>query len=36
MYLPTDLEPGAHKLVLRGTDEYGREHVTNMVLEVAG
>jgi hypothetical protein len=32
--LPPGLKPGAHRVVVRARDEYGREHVANMVLEV--
>jgi hypothetical protein len=34
--LPADLPAGTHRVVVRGTDEYGRAHVTFMVLEVTG
>jgi C terminal of Calcineurin-like phosphoesterase/Calcineurin-like phosphoesterase len=33
--LPGTLGPGAHTLVVRARDEYGREHVARAVLEVA-
>lgn len=32
--LPAGLAPGAHALVVRARDEYGREHVARAVLEV--
>jgi hypothetical protein len=32
--LPADLEPGAHRVTLRASDEYGRERVSHMLLEV--
>ncbi len=32
--LPGNLEPGTHRLDVRATDEYGREHAASMVLEV--
>jgi 3',5'-cyclic AMP phosphodiesterase CpdA len=32
--LPADLEPGAHCIEVRVTDEYGREHRDHLVLEV--
>jgi 3',5'-cyclic AMP phosphodiesterase CpdA len=34
--LPADLEPGTHCVRVRVTDEYGREHRDQLVLEVAG
>jgi hypothetical protein len=33
--LPRELGPGAHVLLVRAWDEYGREHTTRAVLEVA-
>jgi hypothetical protein len=36
MSLPPTLEPGAHVVAVRGTDEYGRTHLSRMVLEVTG
>jgi hypothetical protein len=32
--LAAELAPGAYRLVVRATGEYGREHVSHMVLEV--
>ena len=32
--LPTDLAPGAHRVTVRTRDEYGRESVARMLLEV--
>ena len=32
--LPADLVPGAHRVTVRASDEYGREHVAHLVLEV--
>jgi C terminal of Calcineurin-like phosphoesterase/Calcineurin-like phosphoesterase len=32
--LPADLDPGAHRVTVRATDEYGRERVTHILLEV--
>lgn len=32
--LAAELAPGAYRLAVRATDEYGREHVSHMVLEV--
>ena len=32
--LAAELAPGAYRLVVRATDEYGREHAAHMVLEV--
>jgi len=32
--LPGTLRPGAHVLLVRASDEYGREHVARAVLEV--
>ena len=32
--LPADLPPGAHRLTVNATDEYGRSHTAWMVLEV--
>ena len=32
--LPADLEPGAHRVTVRANDEYGRECVAHMLLEV--
>ena len=32
--LPADLEPGAHRVTVRAIDEYGRERVAHMLLEV--
>jgi C terminal of Calcineurin-like phosphoesterase len=32
--LPADLPAGTHRVAVRGTDEYGRTHLTTMVLEV--
>lgn len=34
--LPADLETGTHCVRVRVTDEYGREHVDHLVLEVTG
>ncbi|HEY1243493.1 MAG TPA: calcineurin-like phosphoesterase C-terminal domain-containing protein [Hyphomicrobiaceae bacterium] len=34
--LPAGLTPGAHVLLIRARDEYGREHTAPTVLEVAG
>ncbi len=34
--LPPDLPVGTHRVAVRATDEYGRLHVTAMVLEVTG
>jgi hypothetical protein len=31
----TDLQPGAHRLTVRVGDEYGRQHLAHMVLEVS-
>jgi hypothetical protein len=33
--LPPDLAPGAHRVTVRARDEYGRERVAHMLLEVA-
>jgi hypothetical protein len=32
--LPKGLEPGAHVLIVRARDEYGREHTARAVVEV--
>ena len=32
--LPADLGPGAHRVTVRASDEYGRECVTHLLLEV--
>lgn len=32
--LPAGLEPGAHRVTVRASDEYGREHVAHSVIEV--
>jgi hypothetical protein len=32
--LPHDLEPGAHRITVRVVDEYGREHLDNLVMEL--
>jgi len=32
--LPSEMPPGAYRLVVRARDEYGREHTGHMVLEV--
>jgi hypothetical protein len=34
--LPATLPPGAHVLLVRAWDEYGREHLARAVLEVTG
>jgi len=34
--LPADLAPGTHRVVVKATDEYGRDLTNSMVLEVAG
>jgi C terminal of Calcineurin-like phosphoesterase len=33
--LPADLETGVHRVTVRANDEYGREHVAHMLLEVS-
>lgn len=33
--MPANLEPGTHRVAVRATDEYGRNHATAMVLEVS-
>jgi hypothetical protein len=32
--LPSDLGPGAHRVTVRASDEYGRERIAHMLLEV--
>ena len=32
--LPAGLAPGAHRVTVRASDEYGREHVAHSVIEV--
>ncbi|HSN55268.1 MAG TPA: calcineurin-like phosphoesterase C-terminal domain-containing protein, partial [Candidatus Sulfomarinibacteraceae bacterium] len=32
--LPTDLAPGPHRLSVRATDEYGRQHTAHKIFEV--
>jgi hypothetical protein len=32
--LPHDLEPGTHRIAVRVVDEYGREHLDNLVMEL--
>jgi hypothetical protein len=32
--LPVGLAPGAHRVTVRATDEYGREHVAHLVFEI--
>ncbi|KAB2920310.1 MAG: Cna protein B-type domain containing protein [Hyphomicrobiaceae bacterium] len=32
--LPANLKPGAHRVLVRAWDEYGREHASHMVIEV--
>ena len=32
--LPEGLAPGAHRVTVHATDEYGREHVAHLVLEI--
>jgi hypothetical protein len=34
--LPANLDPGTHKVAVRGTDEHGRSHAASIVLEVTG
>lgn len=34
--LPRDLEPGTHRADVQVTDEYGREHLDHLVIEVVG
>ena len=34
-HLPAGLKPGAHRVLVRAWDEYGREHASHMVLEVS-
>ena len=36
MSLPSDLQPGTHRVAVRATDEYGRSRAASMVLEVTG
>jgi C terminal of Calcineurin-like phosphoesterase len=36
MSLPSELEPGTHRVAVRATDEYGRTRAGSMVLEVTG
>jgi hypothetical protein len=36
MTLPGDLGVGAHRVMVRASDEYGRPHTAHMVLEVTG
>jgi hypothetical protein len=32
--LPADLEPGTHRIAVRVVDEYGREHLDHLVMEL--
>ena len=32
--LPHDLEAGIHRIAVRVVDEYGREHLDNLVMEL--
>jgi hypothetical protein len=32
--LPAGLAPGAHRVTVRATDEYGREHTAHLVIEI--
>ena len=36
MRLPSDLEPGTHRVDVQAIDEYGRPHADHLVLEVTG
>jgi hypothetical protein len=32
--LPADLDPGTHRIAVRVVDEYGREHLDHLVIEL--